>query len=80
MFEVSWGSAVTPTPYAYPNLLNKKAPTPSEHKYHIVRTTFLVFLLMQVMVGLWCIVEIHHKRMYGDGISEIIVLDLWILT
>jgi len=42
MFEVSWGSVVTLAPYAYPNLLNKKASTPSERKYHIVRTTFLV--------------------------------------
>jgi hypothetical protein len=25
-------------------LLNKKAPTPSEHKYHIVSATFLVFV------------------------------------
>jgi hypothetical protein len=32
MFEFSWGSVVTPTPYAYPNLLNKKASTPSERK------------------------------------------------
>jgi hypothetical protein len=32
------------TPYAYLNLLNKKAPTPSERKYHLVRTTFLVFV------------------------------------
>jgi hypothetical protein len=45
MFEVSWGSAITPTPYAYPNLLNKKASTPSERKYHIVCTTFLVFFV-----------------------------------
>jgi len=44
MFEFSWGSTVTPTPYAYPNLLNKKALTPFEHKYHIVSTTFLVFV------------------------------------
>ncbi len=44
MFEFSWGFAVTPTPYAYPNLLNKKASTPFEHKYHIVSTTFLVFV------------------------------------
>jgi hypothetical protein len=44
MFEFSWSSAITPTPYAYPNLLNKKASTPSEHKYHIVCTTFLVFV------------------------------------
>jgi hypothetical protein len=42
MFEFSWSSAVIPTPYAYPNLLNKKASTPSERKYHIVCTTFLV--------------------------------------
>ncbi len=44
MFEFSWGFAVTPTPYAYPNLLNKKALTFFEHKYHIVYTTFLVFV------------------------------------
>jgi len=44
MFEFSWGSIVTPTPYAYLNLLNKKASTPSERKYHIVCTTFLVFV------------------------------------
>jgi hypothetical protein len=44
MFEFSRGSAVTPTPDAYPNLLNKKASTPSEHKYHLVCTTFLVFV------------------------------------
>ncbi len=44
VFEFSWGSAVTPTPYAYPNLLNKKASTPSERKYHLVCTTFLVFV------------------------------------
>jgi hypothetical protein len=42
MFEFSWGSAVTPTPNAYPNLLNKKASTPFERKYHIVCITFLV--------------------------------------
>jgi hypothetical protein len=42
MFEFSWGSAVIPTPYTYPNLLNKKASTLSERKYHIVCTTFLV--------------------------------------
>jgi hypothetical protein len=39
MLEVSWGSAIIPTPYAYPNLLNKKALTLSERKYHIVSTT-----------------------------------------
>jgi len=56
MFEVSWGSAVTPAPYTYPNLLNKKASTPFERKYHIVCTTFLIFLLMQVRTshGGWC--------------------------
>jgi hypothetical protein len=42
MFEFSWGSAVTPTPNAYPNLLNKKASTPFQRKYHIVCITFLV--------------------------------------
>jgi hypothetical protein len=44
MFEFSWGFVVTPTPYTYPNLLNEKASTPSERKYHIVSTTFLVFV------------------------------------
>jgi len=44
MFEFSWGSAVILTPYAYLNLLNKKALTPFERKYHIVCTTFLVFV------------------------------------
>ncbi len=44
MLEFSWGSVITPTPYAYPNLLNKKVSTPSEHKYPIVYTTFLVFV------------------------------------
>jgi len=44
VFEFSWGSAVTPTPYAYFNLLNKKASTPFERKYHLVCTTFLVFV------------------------------------
>jgi hypothetical protein len=44
MFEFPWGFAVTPTPYAYPNLLNKKALTPSERKYHLVCITFLVFV------------------------------------
>ncbi len=44
MFEFSWDSVVTPTPYAYPNLLNKKASTPSERKYHIVSATLLVFI------------------------------------
>ncbi len=44
MFEFSWGSAITPTPYAYPNLLNKKASTPFECKYHIVFATLLVFV------------------------------------
>ncbi len=44
MFEVSWGFAVTPTPYTYPNLLNKKASTPSERKYHIIFATLLVFI------------------------------------
>jgi hypothetical protein len=42
MFKFSWGSAVIPTPYAYPNLLNKKALTPFERKYRIVYTTLLV--------------------------------------
>jgi hypothetical protein len=41
MFEFSWGSTVTPTHYTYPNLLNKKASTPSERKYRIVCITFL---------------------------------------
>jgi hypothetical protein len=31
-------------PYAYLNLLNKKASTTFEHKYHIVFATFLVFV------------------------------------
>ncbi len=44
MFEFSWGSVITPTPYTYPNLLNKKASTPSECKYHIVSASFLVFV------------------------------------
>ncbi len=44
MFEFSWGSAVTPTPYTYPNLLNKKAPNPFERKYHIIFVTLLVFV------------------------------------
>ncbi len=44
MFEFSWGSVVTPTPYAYLNLLNKKTSTPSERKYHIFFATFLVFV------------------------------------
>jgi len=44
MFEFLWGSAVTPTPYAYFNLLNKKVSTPSERKYHIVYATLLVFV------------------------------------
>jgi hypothetical protein len=44
MFEFSRGFVVTPTPYAYPNLLNKKASTPFERKYHIVSTTRLVFV------------------------------------
>ncbi len=44
MFEFSWSFVVTPTPYAYPNLLNKKASTPSERKYHIVFATLLVFV------------------------------------
>jgi hypothetical protein len=44
MFEFSWGSTVILTPYTYPNLLNKKVSTLSERKYHIVCTTFLVFV------------------------------------
>ncbi len=44
MFEFSGGSAVTPTPYAYLNLLNKKTSTLYERKYHIVSTTLLVFV------------------------------------
>ncbi len=44
MFEFSWGFVVTPTPYAYPNLLNKKASTFSEHKYHVVSAILLVFV------------------------------------
>jgi len=44
MFEFSWGSAVTPTPYAYPNLLNKKASILFERKYHIVYAALLVFV------------------------------------
>ncbi len=44
MFEFSWGFAIIPTPYTYPNLLNKKASTPSERKYHIVSVTLLVFV------------------------------------
>jgi hypothetical protein len=34
---------VTPVPYAYPNLLNKQASTPSESKYHIVSATFCFY-------------------------------------
>ncbi len=44
MFKFSWGSTVTPTLYAYPNLLNKKTSTPFEHKYHIIFATLLVFV------------------------------------
>ncbi len=44
MFKFSWGSVITPTPYAYPNILNKKALTPSERKYHIISVTLLVFV------------------------------------
>ncbi len=44
MFKFSWGSVVIPTPYAYPNLLNKKASTPFERKYHNVSATLLVFV------------------------------------
>jgi len=44
MFEFSRGFIFTPTPYAYLNLLNKKASTPSERKYHIVSATLLVFV------------------------------------
>ncbi len=44
MFEFSWGSVVTPTPYTYPNLLNKKASTLFECKYHIISPTLLVFV------------------------------------
>ncbi len=44
MFEFSGGFAVTPTPYAYLNLLNKKTSTLYERKYHIVSTTLLVFV------------------------------------
>jgi len=44
MFEFSWSFVVTPTPYAYPNLWNKKASTPSKRKYPIVSTTLLVFI------------------------------------
>ncbi len=44
MFEFSWSSVVTPTSYAYSNLLNKKTSTPSERKYHIVSITLLVFV------------------------------------
>ncbi len=44
MFEFSWGSIITPTLYAYPNLLNKKVSTLSERKYHIVYVVFLIFV------------------------------------
>jgi hypothetical protein len=44
MFEFSWGFAVTPTLYAYLNLLNKKVSTPSERKYPIIYATLLVFV------------------------------------
>ncbi len=44
MFEFSWNFVVTPTPYAYLNLLNKKASIASERKYHIVSATLLVFV------------------------------------
>ncbi len=44
MFVFSWSSVVTPTPYAYPNLLNKKTLNLSECKYHIVYVTLLVFV------------------------------------
>ncbi len=44
MFQFSWGSTITPTPYAYLNLLNKKTSTPFERKYHIVSATLLVFV------------------------------------
>ncbi len=56
VFEFSWSSAVTSTPYAYPNLLNKKALTPFERKYHLVCTTFLVFVDAGATShgGQWC--------------------------
>ncbi len=44
MFEFSWSSAIIPTPYAYPNFLNKKTSTLSERKYHIISVTLLVFV------------------------------------
>jgi len=44
MFKFSWGFAITPTPYTYPNLLNQKASTPFERKYRIVFVTFLTFV------------------------------------
>jgi hypothetical protein len=44
MFEFSWSSTVILTPYAYPNLLNKKPLTLFERKYHIVSATLLVFV------------------------------------
>ncbi len=44
MFKFSWSSAVTSTPYAYPNLLNKRTLTPFERKYHIVSVILLVFV------------------------------------
>ncbi len=65
MFKFSWGSIITPTPYTYPNLLNKKASTPSERKYHIVAITLLVFvdtsenLVMADDVATPSILEVH---------------------
>ncbi len=44
MFEFSWSSTVTSTPYTYPNLSNNKTSTPSKRKYHIESTTYLVFV------------------------------------
>jgi hypothetical protein len=44
MFKFSSSSAITPTPYVYPNLLNKKVSTPFENKYHIVFATLLAFV------------------------------------
>jgi len=60
MFEFSWGSTVTPTPYAYPNLLNKKASTLFERKYPIIFATLLVFVDAGENLVMW--IMLLHPR------------------
>ncbi len=56
MFEVLWGFVIIPTPYAYPNLLNKRFRPLLNVSTKLFVLPFWFFLLMQVKTshGGWC--------------------------